>query len=953
MIFQRRNKKTLILGALTLFIALFAGFLFFVWHNNPAQFVLPYLNEKIKSKKINFMLQGGNSSFKWSGWSSPLTLKAQQLTATCENNTTCSLPDISVEMDFWSLFKGDFQPKSVTLKEIKIYNETTILFQGDLSIHKKNDGTDIHLNNVVLYPLALLPEIETGLVLKGTGTFQLKNNKLSGKGYLKTEALEENTFYCPPYFMDPLDIDALEIDFYTEDNSLHIPISLKLDDTARAQAQIQLSNFSEFLFEGANEITTTIDAKAENIAIDSLDALWPEPLSKVPRAWVLENLSDGYVSLATSNISASFHRENGIKIQSLSGDIYPFDVTVTYFGDLPAVEKTSGHCWYTRDKFYIEAEGHVQNINLTSALITIHGLDTKDQTIDLDLSLKGPVAQCLNVIAADPLRLPQKLDLNYQQIEGMADIRVDLHFPLEQDVELSQIDVKTTAKIQEALITTEFKIGDTPLTFKKGDFDLYVDRQNLFLTGSAKLWGIATSIEWEEHFKDIDIPFRRQFHLKNTINHNTLESSFIKGEMDLTTTYTVQPDKKSKLTLAGNLEKTIASLPFLNWKKEEGQSGALDIVITTNGKKNAKFEKSTLTAPNLSFSFSGFFKDGEIEGFQTHNGLVHHHACFLEIKRLKNRGLDISCAFSELNLNPLIKMLPELLPLDKKIDDLTYGDLHFLKISCDHVICGPEYELTDLKADLFFQPEFMVSAEINAQTGPSTAPFSFHMIPINDTQQVFSLKSGNGANLLELFESGYDFDKGDLRIEGVKNDRDPHSPQLNGRLTLTEFDVKKAPLLAQIFSVVSVVGMPGLASGQGVHFNKGQVDFSLDDQRLWMHNFKMHGPSLGISFSGNLKKESLNLDGRVTPFSFFNRTLAHIPLLGRILSGGRTEGVFLGRFSVDGPRQNPKVSVNPFSVFTPGTVQRVIDHLMAQSSPTVEPSKGGDSTGQMPHSPSH
>jgi hypothetical protein len=54
-----------------------------------------------------------------------------------------------------------------------------------------------------------------------------------------------------------------------------------------------------------------------------------------------------------------------------------------------------------------------------------------------------------------------------------------------------------------------------------------------------------------------------------------------------------------------------------------------------------------------------------------------------------------------------------------------------------------------------------------------------------------------------------------------------------------------------------------------------------------------------------------------------NRILGEIPILGPILVGGKGEGIVAVVYGINGPLSDPRVSVNPLSVLTPGFLRGI------------------------------
>ena len=76
------------------------------------------------------------------------------------------------------------------------------------------------------------------------------------------------------------------------------------------------------------------------------------------------------------------------------------------------------------------------------------------------------------------------------------------------------------------------------------------------------------------------------------------------------------------------------------------------------------------------------------------------------------------------------------------------------------------------------------------------------------------------------------------------------------------------------------------------------------------------------------KKKIISLRGTLVPATTINRSIASIPLLGKILVGDKTgEGVFGVSFKIKGPPKNLKTSVNPIKTLTPRFITRTLEKI--------------------------
>jgi hypothetical protein len=99
--------------------------------------------------------------------------------------------------------------------------------------------------------------------------------------------------------------------------------------------------------------------------------------------------------------------------------------------------------------------------------------------------------------------------------------------------------------------------------------------------------------------------------------------------------------------------------------------------------------------------------------------------------------------------------------------------------------------------------------------------------------------------------------------------------------------------------------------------------FRLDGETLQFDDAFLRASSLALRASGTMELAAgqLDISGSLAPLAGLNRFIGSIPVLGSFLQGSREAGAFALNFTVEGPREDPRVTVNPLSVVTPGFLQ--------------------------------
>ena len=134
-------------------------------------------------------------------------------------------------------------------------------------------------------------------------------------------------------------------------------------------------------------------------------------------------------------------------------------------------------------------------------------------------------------------------------------------------------------------------------------------------------------------------------------------------------------------------------------------------------------------------------------------------------------------------------------------------------------------------------------------------------------------------------------------------------------------------------SLASFSGLSNALRGQGVPVQRLVVPFRLQGQRITLNEARMVGSDIGARADGSidLGAQTLAINGTVAPAYTINRFLGRIPILGQIMSGGRSDAVLAATFSVSGPISQPQISVNPLAALVPGVIRDLFNALSADT----------------------
>jgi hypothetical protein len=159
-----------------------------------------------------------------------------------------------------------------------------------------------------------------------------------------------------------------------------------------------------------------------------------------------------------------------------------------------------------------------------------------------------------------------------------------------------------------------------------------------------------------------------------------------------------------------------------------------------------------------------------------------------------------------------------------------------------------------------------------------------------------------------------------------------------GTATITDSVVRNSPALGKLLQAITLYGLVDALRGPGMAFSTIVLPFRYDGSNLNLEDAHAQNPSLGVTAKGRigLSGGDMALTGTIVPAYFFNSMLGNLPLVGRLFSPEKGGGVFAARFGVDGPSDDPTISINPISALTPGFLREffgIFDNLGSPPAP--------------------
>lgn len=892
---------------------------------------------------------------RWGGWRYPLGISIEQVTIIKpEKELKLDIPNLLFSLKIFPLLFGKAEIGRCIFNSANIYFKDQLIGNVSAKIKLRNNKftlkADFHsLNATGIIHFLFQQNVSNQATFPFQGTLLLEGSHTKGINYIDLSCSSQGgILIIPNIYPSPLKLDKTYIAIKGDSQQLLLnKFSLKQGDSfLSVRGSVHSPVSWKQVYEMGSKLDLSLEGKVLDVPVDNLKFLWPYGLSAKPRNWVVNQLSNGKAEEAMAVMRGILTLKPSLTLTSfeiphIDGQITASNVTVDYFGKLPPATNVKGKCTFTREKFNINAVGQAHDIQLKSANIVIHDLHLKDQTIDIDLELLGAVRNSLEIINAQPLYLAKKLDLDPTRISGKAMTKVHLNFPLETIVPLEMIKVDAKSSIQDGKIQYEAKIDGKPLTLDRGMFDLQVTQKSLEMKGHAYIQDVPMQIQWQEFFKSQRVPCLRQINLNGDVNLNKLRNfglvtdDYLGGNALANITYKINTQMQDEIEVLVDLTPSIIVSPILFWQKDKEQPAHLKVLLRKDNAQNSyQLARATMEGPNLNLVMNGVphsLQKWEVQHLQIGNSqvksIIERQTDGSFQVNVKGKVIDLSHILDDTTPEPLIKPISQ----DHESQIRTK-----LQLNLDEVLLGKSNSIHKVTGEMLYHGNTLSWANLKGKPPHNDGQISLNVTPVNSEQEQFRLYSDDGGHLLEMLGADYNLEGGTLTIIGTKKEKylsdeearligHKKSWEISGDITIDDFTVNKAPLLARLLSATSLQNIINFFSGRGIHFQSGEAEFMLTPTFVKINKMKMISPSLGLLLNGEIDRlrHQVNFSGELIPLYIVNTVLARIPILGSLISGGKEDGVFMTYFTLTGDRRDPTLAINPITTVTPGLVREM------------------------------
>lgn len=670
-----------------------------------------------------------------------------------------------------------------------------------------------------------------------------------------------------------------------------------------------------------------LNGTVNSLSVRDLVRYWPLRVGEGARAWIAANMPAGRIGPISikTNIPAGAFAAPALPESALDLRFPVADASVIYVKGLTPLTGVRGSASLTGDTFKAQiASGRVGPVAVQKGAVAIPGLHKHGAIGDIAVTVAGQMRDILKILDEKPLQYPTRFHIKPTDTSGAATIDADFHVPMVKDIGIDQIPIQVRAKIGNLALS----LNDAKLS--NGTLALDLDNSHLHALGAVSFRDIPLAVEWNEEFKargDITT----KLVVRGTLNDQARAAlklklgDIVSGPVGVVANLTGNRGSIRAAQASVDLTPATVNLNPIGYVKPPGRAAAAQVSLRLDSKGNLTGADIAVSGSGLAAQGTlGFAPDGSLsraEFPQLRAGPANDFA--LTLTESASGGADIFIRGRSADGSTIAKEDTGASEAAKQESNTPYHVVARL----DRFVLKQDTTLAPfaLEARTIGSRIQSLSLSTGAAKGDSVTA---SIVPVADGRRLNVNATDAGAVL-----------KGVLGLSDISGGRltlTAKMPPVNaarggveyaGALTIRDFRIENQPFFARLFSAGSLGGLLDLMRGSGIVIDRLDMPFSEKNGVISIHDAHAAGPSVGLSGDGYIDRKAKQVDvrGAVAPIYGLNSVLGALPIVGDVLVSKKGEGILGITYEATGELEEPKISVNPLSILTPGILRRIFE----------------------------
>ena len=696
----------------------------------------------------------------------------------------------------------------------------------------------------------------------------------------------------------------------------------------------------------AGAIALDVALQVDALAFADLPDIWPDGLGgKGTKIWLARNITAGFADHAHAEMTLQLPEDfSDASLTSLAGGLEGHDLTVAWLAPVPPLEHGEARLTFQGpDVIEIliptaHQAGRHGGLAVRGGRLRIAGLAARDQVMDIDADLSGPLADLLTLLKHPRLQLLDKHPVELRDPAGAMTGHLSLaRLPLEDRVTIDDIRIAATARL------TDVHLGGVAggRDLDRGLLDVAVTNDGLTLSGQAEIARIPARLKVEMDFRSgPPSQVMQKISASASLGPAQLKTlgldlgeavgPMLAGAAAMQVELKTTRDQHGDVAVHADLTDLALRPPRLNWSKPSGRPAVADVHLRLDHDRLVAIDRLSVQGDGIDLRGEAIFAAGKPAGLRLARLALGQALDVHGELRWPTPGTPwtIALAGPLLDLTPEARTAPKPPAANAPGPDAPApatadrpGTPYRIDAQLGRLLFGADRALTGVVLHAEDDGRILRSATLSGQagTGPAGSPFSLAIAPQGPRARSLT---GNAADLGALLRAANLFDNlrgGRLTLDGRFDDSTPRHA-LTGTAGIAGFSLLNAPGAAKLLQAMTLYGLVEAVQGPGLKLDQLVAPFNYSEQVITLGDARVFSASLGMTAKGRIDtaRGTCDLEGTIVPAYFLNTMLGRIPLVGRLFSPETGGGLFAATYGLHGRCDDPGVRVNPLAVVTPG-----------------------------------
>lgn len=661
---------------------------------------------------------------------------------------------------------------------------------------------------------------------------------------------------------------------------------------------------------------------AESMPVAHAKQLWPYMAAVGGRRWAHRALFSGMINNAKLEMSVPAGRlGNGIPLypEEVSGAA---NITGTRFDlvkELPAVREASIDVQFAGPNVLATLSAGNAYLNdkrqiaLSTASFKLDNAHLKPAIATVIAQASAEASALLDFASRDPINATKRLKMSPTDLDGNADIKIDLRFPVNRDgprpppIFTSEIDFNN--------LTINKPIAERNFSKLKGSLDINSGVANIEAQGLMD--GLPTTLKLIEPFGR-DSKATRKRDIKLTLNSKAIAklspelAKYLSGSVVANVA-----ENAGGARIDADLTNAVIQFKALGISKPRGRAARARFDMVKSGNQT-RINNLVLDGRSLSANGdivltkaglqSASLKDVEFPGA---SGFA------VTAKNTQNR-LDITLKGQSYDARSLLKRFVNLENQGGK------AKLQNMRIQAQiGSILGQNDERLTGATLSFLSQNNKTNIDIRGTLNNGKAARLIKN-DIGDNKSLV-IETTDAGRLLRFADTYKKMTGGALNV----NLRSDGKGVFQGPVTLLDFSVVDEPRLNTLMSSGGNRSLNNVTQNKvktnRIRFRRASGVVQYGKSFLVVRDGLIGGQEVGFTIDGRVydSNRSMSLTGTFLPAYGLNRLIGGIPLLGQLFGSGEKRGLIGITFKLEGDYRKPNIYVNPLSLVAPGVFRDI------------------------------